>query len=186
MSGFWRLRFPGLGLRVFSVVFFVALLALAATVMAAAGFAARAQAAASPHLRLVDAEIEETGTVVPGQAAARQSRLWIELEDAPTCGAQDGNLRYGFLVDADDDPATGVFVAGLGIDARITATCDPPTGTFTSPAASVSIDGDTLNMLMPVGLLPSVEFSWIAFGQDAQTLTRLPRGAFAIEELARW
>lgn len=165
---------------------FAVLLALAATIMAAAGFAARAQAGAPPHLRLVDAEIEETGAIVPGQAATRQARLWIELEEAPPCGAQDGGLRYGFLIDADDDPNTGVPIAGLGIDARITATCDPSTGAFTSPAAAASVDGATLGLSLPVGLLPSVEFSWIAYGQDAQTLTRLPRGAFAIEELARW
>jgi hypothetical protein len=150
-----------------------------------------------PHLVIIAATIEELPPIDVSDVANRQVVLRIDLAAAPRCAPGGDAAVYGFLIDADNDPATGAADAAfakLGIDARISARCDPPTGTFLSPVGPVTIAVDLatgsarLEISTIVARLPSLLFQWIAFAHEGTVFTRLPEdpdspAAWAILEL---
>jgi len=141
-----------------------------------------AQAQVLPHLDIASATIQELPPIdrdnVPGRAVA----LRLVLNGVPVCNAATGFLAYGFLIDADSNPSTGlsdVAFDDLGVDARVTATCDPTAGVFVSPIGIVAfIPGpgiSTIEIRTTVERLPTLGFRWIAFAQDNLAFTRLPQ-----------
>ena len=134
------------------------------------------------HLDIVSATIEELPPIDPASVPGRGVALRVEVNGVPVCGPATGFLAYGFLVDVDSDPATGVSLPafeGLGIDARVTATCDAAAGVFVSPVGAVTVlpgaGTTTITIQGLVAQLPSLGFRWIAFAQEGTTFSRLPQ-----------
>jgi hypothetical protein len=153
----------------------------------AAGGAVSAQV--PPHLDILSATIEELPPIdrenVPGRGVA----LRLVVSGAPPCHAGTGVLAYGFLVDADSDPATGltgVPFDDLGVEARLTATCDPVSGFFWSPLGTVTLTPGTgtttIEIRTTVERLPSLGFRWVAYAEENATFSRLPQSP----EYAYW
>lgn len=148
------------------------------------------------HLDILAAAIVEVPPIDPRRAGSRVIHLSITLAGPLPCAGRTGTLAYGFLVDADENPATGATnptFADLGVDARLSVRCDPRSGRFLSPLGPVSrffnrATGATkLRIPTTLANLPSVRFRWIAYAQDGATLTRLPAapgsGAFLTADL---
>jgi hypothetical protein len=141
------------------------------------------------HLDIASATVAEVPPVYPGSVPGRSVTLQLTVNGTPVCNATTGFLAYGFLIDADSDPATGlsdVAFQNLGVDARVTAICDAPTGAFVSQVGTVTVTSGggttTIEILTTVDRLPSLEFRWIAFAQEDQVFSRLPQAP----EYARW
>ena len=148
------------------------------------------------HLDILSATIEEVPPLDPKDVLNRAIVLRLEVAGVSRCGGGVQPLVYGFLIDTDKDTASGVadeFTDPLGVDARISAECDPDTSRFVSPLGPVTVAIDsgtgitTVEIRTTVGLLPSVDFSWIAYAEEGTLLTRLPvqgsNGAWATIEV---
>jgi hypothetical protein len=150
---------------------------------------------APAYLDILSASMVELSPEVPGvhpdDVVNRKLALRMELAGAPPCAPGPSFLGYCFLLDTDKDPLTGTThpaFGDLGIDARICAECDPAAGSFKSPLGEVTISTDpgtgvtTVEILTMVGLLPSIDFRWIAAAQEDSTFVRLP----ALPEYEEW
>ncbi len=131
------------------------------------------------HLDILLATIEEQPPVDPSNVAARNVVLRMRLAGPVPSPCGPGFQAYGFLIDSDQNVTTGrpgPAFADLGVDARISASCNPVTGKFVSPLGPVTVNtaGTVLEIQTTVGILPSVDFDWIAFAQDGTRFTRLP------------
>lgn len=146
----------------------------------AAGGAVSAQV--PPHLDILTATIEELPPIDRANVPARGVALRLVVNGAPSCHAGTRLLAYGFLVDADSNPATGrtgVPFDDLGVEARLTATCDPASGLFSSPLGTVTLTPGTgtttIEIRTTVERLPSLGFRWIAYAEENATFSRLPQ-----------
>ena len=107
----------------------------------------------------------------------REVRFILRLGSAPACSA--GSVgEYGFLIDADKNPRTGVAVPGLeqlGIDARVVMRCDERSRRFVSPIGHVTAvpaaPSPGLDLVTTVARLPSVEFYWAPYVAIGNELT---------------
>jgi hypothetical protein len=147
------------------------------------------------YLDVLVANVQELPPIDATNVSNREVLLRIQLAEPPGCRIA---ANYGFLIDADKNPATGTTDAAflnLGIDARISARCDPRTGSFVSSVGSATVtvnpaDGTALlEILTTVSQLPSVDFQWIAFAQENTFFTRVPDdpddpGAWSTLEIA--
>lgn len=154
--------------------------------IAAFGLVALA-ATANPHpatpdttgaLALIAAGIEEVGVEI-GRVPDRAVRLWIEVDELPACPSAGQDVRYGFLIDADRERATGLAPPALdiGVDARITAVCR--NGEWRSPVGEVDVaraaaGPDRIEIRTTVDRLPSIEFLWIAYARMGNRVVGLP------------
>ena len=128
----------------------------------------------------------------PFDIGERVVGLSIVLDSLPTCPAPDGRApTFGFLLDTDDDPTTGLVHAslpGVGADARVSVTCNPDTGNFEAPQGTAVLTEDpdsgkaSLDVWTRVRHLPAVEFRWFAYATDRNVMTRVPKAAGG----ARW
>ena len=149
------------------------------------------------HLSIVSANIYEI-EFLPNDVANRHVVFDIQVESTPSCKSDTGFLVYGFLIDSDKNSQTGNTIQAfndLGVDAQISIFCDPSTQTFSSPLGPVNIFQDSTNVthlqiITTVGLLPSVDFNWIAFVEEDSLLIRFPGSGFhnhwAIMEILLW
>ncbi|MGH2747890.1 MAG: hypothetical protein ACRDKB_08200 [Actinomycetota bacterium] len=147
----------------------------------------RAQLQVPPHLDILSATLAEALPTDPGNAADRAVSFVVEVGGTPPCLNSSTPLSYGFLLDTDHDPTTGVTNAAfseLGVDARIVAECNSSTGNFTSLAGTVDVTTDpatgatTVAITTKVGKLPSLDFDWIAFAFEGTRFLRLPETGF--------
>lgn len=152
-----------------------------------AGFAALAQV--PPHLDIVSATIEENPPIVRQNVPGRGVTLRLSVAGPISCTPASGFLVYGFLIDTDSDPATGLSLPAfdvLGVEARVTATCDPPTGTFVCPLGPVTVTPGpgftTLEIRTTVAAMPALSCRWIAFAQQGAVFSRLPQAP----EFSHW
>ena len=107
----------------------------------------------------------------------REVRFVLRLALAPACAAGSGG-EYGFLIDADKNPRTGVAVPGLeqlGIDARVVMRCEERSRRFVSPIGRVTAVREArspgLDLVTTVAQLPSVEFYWAPYAAIGNELT---------------
>jgi hypothetical protein len=148
---------------------------------------AAAQGAAQPAA-IVGAAVE----YLPPYGAdigRRRVRFRIQTAAPPRCAAGTAPLEYGFLIDADKNPTTGVTdeaLVALGIDARVVMRCDAVAGRFVSRLGAVSVSPAALELVTTVDKLPSVDFFWAPYGAAADQLVLLPteprHGRWAILE----
>jgi hypothetical protein len=150
--------------------------------LVSSALAGPASPAIPPELDILSASIAEVPPIDATAVADRQILLTVEVAGQPSCGPTTGLLIYGFLIDKDKNPATGVqppAFTDIGVDARIDARCDPGTGQFVSPVGTVTTSikpsgGTLIQILTTAGKLPSIDFHWFAFAENATTFTRLP------------
>lgn len=156
-----------------------------------------ASPAVPPELDILSANVEEAPPIDSTAVVDREVLFTIEVAGQPACGPSTGLLLYGFLIDRDKNPATGIRTPAfedLGLDARIDARCDPATGQFVSPVGTVTTSikpsggGTVIEIHTTVAQLPSIDFHWFAYAENATTFTRLPHepdhSAWATSEIA--
>ncbi len=160
------------------------------------GFSALGTSAQVPsRLDILSATIEEQPPIDSGTVPNRVVLLRIELAGSVPSPCGPAFQEYGFLIDRDRDPTTGITdpaFEDLGVDAKVAATCNIVSGVFEGPSGStVTITGPTLNVIeirTTVQRLPSLEFSWVAFAQEESLFTRLPEspshGGWATHEIS--
>jgi hypothetical protein len=144
--------------------------------------------AAPPPAAIVGAAIEYLPPY-GADIARRRVRFRIQTPAPPRCATDTGPIEYGFLIDADKNPATGVAdeaLVTLGIDARVVMRCDARTGRFVSRLGPVSVSPGAVELVTTVGQLPSADFFWAPYGAAADHLVLLPteprHGRWAILE----
>jgi hypothetical protein len=135
-----------------------------------------------PHLDIASATVQELPPIDRDNVPGRGVALRLAVSAVPVCNAGTGFLAYGFLIDADSNPATGVSMPPfdiLGVEARVTAVCDPASGLFVSPIGTVAVipgpGAATIEIRTTVDRLPSLGFRWVAFAQDGMVFSRLPQ-----------
>lgn len=165
---------------------------LLVSMLAVHAFAAVQPPPAPAHLTIVAASINELPPITWRNVGDRKVRLRVQLAGQPPC-TTGRTLSYGFLIDADLNPQTGLERgehADLGVDARVTMQCDPATGRFRSPLGTVTqsvVAGrQTIDLVTTVRRLPAVDFQWFAYAAEGDTWTRMPEapghGSWAIHE----
>ena len=150
-----------------------------------------------PHLSIISADIVEL-EYNPDDVKNRPVEFYLIVQGSPQCSPKTGILNYGFLIDSDKNNQTGISYQALndlGVDAHISLSCDPSTGLFTSPLGQVTIEDTTngetkISILTEVGLLPSIDFNWIAYAQEDSLFIRVPEngthGYWSIIENLMW
>jgi len=145
---------------------------------------AAAQAPGDPTGLLAAAVLDSGDVGLDGQRPAMAERATVfvlELAAPPACAGGD---VYGFLLDADRDPATTAGPAeaawdDLGPDAAVLGVCDPSTGELRQPAGydlavAPAETRTAVTITVPNVLMSSLDFDWLAFAQRGQALDRVP------------
>jgi len=160
-------------------------------------FAAAALSQTPSDLDILSASIEELPPFVTTNVPDRIVVFRIRLQSAPICTASNP-ASYGFLIDSDNNAATGstTVLPGLGADARITAECDPASGLFKSRVGLVTITTDPSTGIAEVDItttvkkLPSLSFVWVAYAVKGTRFVWLPAapdyGGWQTMELSEW
>ena len=148
-----------------------------------AGINTVAVAQTPAHLDVRTATITEVPPLT-GPVGDRRVSLSIGIRGSATCAP---GRRYGFLLDTDSDPATGLadpFLPEVGVEAQIVAACAPGGAGFVSALGPVTVAKDAktgltvIEIATTVKALPAVAFRWVGFAQHESRITRVPASGF--------